>query len=237
MVVKPSMNRSALFRRRECVSAFTLIELLTVIVIIAVLMGIFMPLASTIKARADGAQCLSNLRQIGLAIGGYTADHDSTLPGPLEAGQLPTYSTADTASLAGFLAPYLGLPAATGAPQKAPVFICPAYAKGDPGLDQPVYAIQQITNSPANQWPFGLPGGASQPPLKLSALTMINDATQNHISAATIIALRDYASAQSRLVTTTVTFSTVTPVHRTFLNALFFDWHVGPVNTATFQPQ
>ncbi|MCW5941021.1 MAG: prepilin-type N-terminal cleavage/methylation domain-containing protein [Fimbriimonadaceae bacterium] len=59
---------------------FTLIEVLTAIAIIAVLAGILFPVLS--RARDGGRQttCLSNLGQVGRAIGLYMADYDDVFP-------------------------------------------------------------------------------------------------------------------------------------------------------------
>lgn len=64
--------------------AFTLIELLVVIAVIALLAALLFPVFAQARAKARQTVCISNLRQIGLAVEQYASDHDDTLmPGTL----------------------------------------------------------------------------------------------------------------------------------------------------------
>lgn len=62
--------------------AFTLIELLVVIAIIAILAAILFPVFTKAKSSAHGTTCISNQKQLGLAMMTYLNDNDSVYPAP-----------------------------------------------------------------------------------------------------------------------------------------------------------
>ena len=61
-------------------NAFTLVELLVVIAISAILAGLLLPVLGTAQEKGRRVACMSNLRQIGLAMLAYAGDHDNHVP-------------------------------------------------------------------------------------------------------------------------------------------------------------
>ena len=69
------MTSAHLFRR-----AFTLVELLVVIAIIAILISLLLPAVQTAREAARRVACMSNMRQVGLALSNYESTNNRYPP-------------------------------------------------------------------------------------------------------------------------------------------------------------
>ncbi len=126
--------------------AFTLVELLVVIGIIALLLAILMPSLSRARQQAYLVACEAQLREIGSAISMYTQAYKGSLPGPclgqIRAAYWQEAFNSNGSALGTFIWPYLKQPTP---PQTATAttdgthivfknLLCPGYLANYPGF-------------------------------------------------------------------------------------------------------
>ncbi|AHF90911.1 N-terminal cleavage protein [Opitutaceae bacterium TAV5] len=111
-------------------AGFTLIELLAVIAIIGILAAIILGTIGSVRKKAHQVRCISNLRQVGIAMLAYVSDNKDKLPGPIYTKVLAEYGWKEYTALPARLAPYMGYPdpekPGAGVRVKFPLLHCPS---------------------------------------------------------------------------------------------------------------
>lgn len=222
---------------RRSSGAFTLIELMVVIGIIAILAALLLPVLASAKEKGRRTQCINNLKQLGMALQLYADDHGDQLPGPVWQGFYENYDNQDTVRLTYYLTAYLGLPAPAPTAQDALLARCPTAAQRwtpadsttDPmALDRPLSYIASVAvtniNSDIVSRPFGYPVAFSLPQYQsiVEAPKRLHDIG----SASLSWALCDADQQDAVPVAAYYSFLPVKPAHGNLRNQLFFDWHV-----------
>ena len=159
--------------QRRRAGGFTLIELLVVIAIIALLMGILLPALSRAKKQGQAVRCLSNLKQIGMAMYLYAEDNDrrvirAEIRDGLKANQNPVFwSIAYMAYIGGSKTD------AVTHYYEVDVYDCPSYP--DQGADHRLHRQRIRLQDPGQGVPRRDPSGG----LPATGLDHLHGATMN----------------------------------------------------------
>ncbi len=108
--------------------AFTLLELLVVVAIIAILAAFLLPVLHRSKQKAQSISCVSNLRQLGMAVRLYADENQNRLPTAELLPTMPVNPTSPRPRICDVLARYVS--ASATSTNSAPVFHCASDSAG-----------------------------------------------------------------------------------------------------------
>jgi prepilin-type N-terminal cleavage/methylation domain-containing protein/prepilin-type processing-associated H-X9-DG protein len=223
--------------KRSADGGFTLIELLVVIAVIAILAALALPALARAKKRAQQTVCISNLKQIGVAIQLHADENEDILPGPVKAGAQASYDITSSHQLIWHIAEKIGAPPPQATTRVADVFVCPGFRKEAPNLTSLDSRVCYLLNDdvdgerdadPAQRVPpFGYPVAPTSNPLTTTAVSRFASPSQAFaIKDVDLGNLPDPANPPTWGNANNLPFGAV---HGRFRNALYFDWHVEAV--------
>ena len=202
---------------------FTLIELLVVIAIIAILAAILFPVFARAREKARQTSCLSNLKQLGLAVIQYKGDYDDRFP--INGGNRARSATPIEVPLDYWpraISPYFKNPGVFECPSDASpnnvtidgqtVRVSYGYNQSFPG---DAYSSRDVLNTSVNPWQWDVLKDAEvTDPVRM---WMLADCYQ--LSCFTLTYLRATVGGNPWYSTPS------TPVHNNGLNFVFADGH------------
>lgn len=202
---------------RQKRSAFTLIELLVVIAIIAILAAILFPVFAQAREKARQTSCLSNMKQIGLAVMQYTGDYDGVYPSRNQLDSSVTYRSSWRVTIY----PYV---------KNAGVFTCPSNPRSDV-----VSTLQDYWVQPTGPY-LGVSYGCNwnvfeNPPAAFDDSMFPNPAS--------LIAIGESLEVNPEVVVQRTPAKTqgLFPGHQTMSNYIFLDGHTKALKPTSTVPQ
>jgi prepilin-type processing-associated H-X9-DG protein len=231
-----------------------LIELLVVIAIIGILAALLLPVLSAAKTHAIQVQCLSNYKQVGVALKMYLDESNDQLPpgnnpdapNYLDLSETPAYNATLTNFLSYYLAADLSLPSpatvGNNATNVVKVLLCPGYLRTPPNGYNPEsdncahafsFTLTRPNRPPLDQLP-GYPFGRKSE--QQSALTLANIAAAVPLAQVWALADMDWEAIEfPDSLNEKKPFTASKPVHQTVRNYLFFDFHVDSKRVSGFE--
>lgn len=217
--------------KRVARSGFTLIELLVVIAIISILASILFPVFARARENARRSSCLSNLKQLGLAMMQYTQDYDERLTPAYNTGAnivLPSGAVSWTALWYHMMYPYMKNIQIMNCPSETSVIWTDGTYTGDIPYGYNWLAASNATactteGCGVNLGPPNSPGAHLSSIEDVAGTIMIADSKYYLIATD---AWRLEAEAGGSACTASTTRKCAVARHLQTLDALFIDGHV-----------
>jgi prepilin-type N-terminal cleavage/methylation domain-containing protein len=131
------LTRAIILRNGSCArSGFSLVELLTVIAIIAILAAVIFPVMGSVREKARQSSCMSNLHNIWLALRMYKQDERQM---PVSIG--PFMAKGSSAEISPLFPEYL---------KNKSALHCPNNDEGDANTYEPLARVQRWVASPSD---------------------------------------------------------------------------------------